>query len=142
MEADIKLDENLIICEATDIILDAPERRHREGGYRRALVHGFEDELVLNYNRDYPGGITLVGNVRLADLEPPKQAPSSHPEWEKIEWSSPIDDLGLHAQISVEPDVVQLFEKADRADLIATIRALRTAVLSMDRRLKALETSS
>jgi hypothetical protein len=48
--------------ESHDLHLDHPERRSSAGGERRALVHGFNDELVLNWARDYPGGVACHGH--------------------------------------------------------------------------------
>ena len=70
MAGDVKLDEgnsNWVTIEGTairartsDLMLDSPARRGAGGGnFRRALVHDQRDGLTLNYNRDYPGGITL-----------------------------------------------------------------------------------
>ncbi len=70
MAGDVKLDEgnsNWVTIEGTairartaDLMLDSPARRGAGGGnLRRALVHDQRDGLTLNYNRDYPGGITL-----------------------------------------------------------------------------------
>jgi hypothetical protein len=44
-----------------DLILDSHERR-REGvsSTRRALVHSQNDGLILNFDGDYPGGVTIV----------------------------------------------------------------------------------
>jgi hypothetical protein len=72
MEGDIKLGSSSVIIEgdrmdvtAADIVLDAAGRRKAPGGYRRALVHGFNDELVINFNGDYPGGVTVASNLRV-----------------------------------------------------------------------------
>src|SRR5437867_3293675 len=64
MITDIRLEENEVVIEATvlttkarDFILDFPPRRKPTShSMRRALVHGFDDELVLNWDGDYPGG--------------------------------------------------------------------------------------
>jgi hypothetical protein len=49
---------------AADLMLDAPQRRLPGGGpFRRALVHNTQDGLTLNFNGDYPGGVTVVGNL-------------------------------------------------------------------------------
>lgn len=142
MDSDIILEGNLVVVQATDLLLDAgSERRSSEGTseYRRALVHGEGDSLILNFNRDYPGGISLMGKVHLADLEAP--APSSGgpsiPKNIPGGWKGGIDLP--HFDLMAEPDIAKLFEGAHRADLIATIKALRSAVLSLDRRVKALE---
>lgn len=75
MPTDIKLDEgdgNHVVIEGTvvrttasDLILDAPARR-RSGGLRRALVHDGNDGLTVNYNGDYPGGVTVGSDLIVA----------------------------------------------------------------------------
>jgi hypothetical protein len=67
MATDIKLDDgqgNQVVLEsdilrstASDFMLDAPSRRG-SGGPRRALVHDGSDGLTINFNGDYPGGVT------------------------------------------------------------------------------------
>jgi hypothetical protein len=74
MATDIRLDEgdgNWLIVDsavlkstASDFMLDAPGR-NASGGHRRALVHDSGDGLTVNFNGDYPGGVTLAGNVRV-----------------------------------------------------------------------------
>jgi hypothetical protein len=45
-----------------DLLLDSPERRRRGGSnFRRALVHDQNDGLTLNFNNDYPGGVSING---------------------------------------------------------------------------------
>lgn len=74
MPTDIKLDQqggNWLILEgsvlkttAADLMLDSPARRR--GGaspHRRALVHDFQDGLTINFAGDYPGGVTVTGNL-------------------------------------------------------------------------------
>jgi|GEM_PF-1976738 len=60
-----KIKQNHVRLESTDLHIDHPARRKQSGGYRRALVHGFNDELVVNWADDYPGGITIRGDVRI-----------------------------------------------------------------------------
>jgi hypothetical protein len=48
-----------LLVNSTDFLLDSPERRKNNTPHRRALVHGFNDELVLNFGGDYPGGVTI-----------------------------------------------------------------------------------
>jgi hypothetical protein len=74
MPTDIKLDQqggNWLILEgsvlkttAADLMLDSPARRR--GGtspHRRALVHDAQDGLTINFAGDYPGGVTVTGNL-------------------------------------------------------------------------------
>jgi len=51
----------------SDLTLDSPARR-KPGGprLRRALVHDESDGLTINYNADYPGGVTVAGPLALS----------------------------------------------------------------------------
>ena len=55
---------NRMDVKASDLVLDSPARR-KPGGptFRRALVHDERDGLTINFNRDYPGGVTVSGEV-------------------------------------------------------------------------------
>jgi len=45
-----------------DVILDSADRRTVNGPtFRRALVHDQRDGLTINFNGDYPGGVTISG---------------------------------------------------------------------------------
>lgn len=68
--SDIKLDGDNVIVEGTttlfrtyDLYIDAQSRRSNQNGSRRALVHNSQDGLTINYNGDYPGGVTIYGKV-------------------------------------------------------------------------------
>jgi hypothetical protein len=50
-----------------DLHLDNDSRRSGPAGHRRALVHDFQDGLTLNYNQDYPAGVTIRGEVRVPE---------------------------------------------------------------------------
>ena len=76
MATDVRLDEGdgtflvlaarVVKAEASDFILDSAERRQPgHGGARRALVHDQRDGLTINFNGDYPGGVTLVRVVEI-----------------------------------------------------------------------------
>jgi len=74
LNADIKLDGataivegNWLLVKCWDIKLDSPDRRSTQKGERRALVHGFKDELVVNFNNDYPGGVTIRGEIHIPE---------------------------------------------------------------------------
>jgi|GEM_PF-1974668 len=49
---------------AHDLKLDNPHRRSSNDGHRRALVHDFDDGLTINYDGDYPGGVTVKGKLK------------------------------------------------------------------------------
>ena len=50
-----------------DLKIDHKPRRKNKTPHRRALVHDFKDGLTLNWAKDYPGGVTIKGNVNVPD---------------------------------------------------------------------------
>lgn len=62
--------ENLTV-EGHDLILNSTARRTANGKpYRRALVHDQADGLSINFNGDYPGGVSVYGTLKaLGDIE-------------------------------------------------------------------------
>ncbi len=79
MESDIKLLERGVVqvegrelfLQTHDIKLDSADRR-RGSGHRRALVHDHQDGLTINYNGDYPGGVTIKGIIKVDSIEIPR----------------------------------------------------------------------
>ena len=77
MATDVKLDQvdgsflvlegRVVKANAADFMLDFPARRIKPNPFRRALVHNQSDGLTVNFNGDYPGGITLNG---VAEITP------------------------------------------------------------------------
>jgi NDP-sugar pyrophosphorylase family protein len=75
MNSDIKLDaendgwvtieSNVLKANSSDFMLDNSSRRTTPEGHRRALVHNEKDGLTVNFNGDYPGGVTIEGEVGL-----------------------------------------------------------------------------
>jgi hypothetical protein len=74
MATDVKLDQgdgSFVVVEGrvlkvigSDLILDSPGRRKEtQTPNRRALVHDSGDGLTVNFNGDYPGGVTIHGNA-------------------------------------------------------------------------------
>ncbi len=74
MATDIKLDQgdgNWVLVEGrvlkstgSDFMLDSAARRQPGGGpFRRALVHDGNDGLTINFNGDYRGGVTVMGEL-------------------------------------------------------------------------------
>jgi hypothetical protein len=73
MSTDVKLDQgdgNFLNLEAqfvkavaSDFMLDKQDRRKNNTPSRRALVHDFNDGLTLNWDGDYPGGVTINGSI-------------------------------------------------------------------------------
>ena len=73
--SDISFDGEWIVVEGTwlkvrtvDLMMDAPSRRINNTGHRRALVHDSGDKLTINYAKDYPGGVNILGNVSLEKI--------------------------------------------------------------------------
>jgi hypothetical protein len=62
-----KLDVNgNVIFRGSDFRLDNENRRNGEGGdHRRALVHDTNDQLTINYNNDYKGGVKIGNNMKV-----------------------------------------------------------------------------
>jgi hypothetical protein len=67
MATDIKLDDDKVTVEGrlaliTDLDIDEPKRRGgKPGDRRRALVHWEGDKLVVNFDKDYTGGVEIHG---------------------------------------------------------------------------------
>lgn len=55
----IHLEARVVKAESTDLMLDSSSRRKNNSAYRRALVHDFDDGLTLNWDNDYPGGVSV-----------------------------------------------------------------------------------
>lgn len=151
MESDIKLDQHLVIIEATDLILDAPERRSNPDGFRRALVHGQNDQLVINYNGDYPAGVSINGPIHVSGLDPRAPGSSGGGRFENVEIDPDrFDSLDIdHVETGRPPinvglirplDIQALFSNVKApVELVAEIKRLRRAILALDNRVKALE---
>lgn len=50
-----------------DLCLESLDRKSDTTPHRRALVHDFQDGLTVNWARDYPGGVTINGDVKCPD---------------------------------------------------------------------------
>jgi hypothetical protein len=80
MKSDIKLDaenegwvtvdSHVMKVKSSDFMLDNDARRGDNGeqGHRRALVHNENDGLTINFNGDYPGGVTVNGRLSVDKL--------------------------------------------------------------------------
>jgi hypothetical protein len=123
MPTDIKLDEvdgNWLVLEgavvkttAADLMIDSPGRRSRPGGFRRALVHDQSDGLTINFNADYPGGVTIGGNLKVNGA---------------IRWSSASGPKDLSDTIRELSDIVRELQRQSDMD---RIRRLEAAIESM-----------
>lgn len=89
---------------------------------RRALVHGDDDELVINRERDYPGGVQVDGSLVIKPV---------------ADESVPIPGKP-HYSLTLEHDAIIVTEQRGAArgqpasttklDLVAEVRALRAEV--------------
>jgi hypothetical protein len=62
----VTIDARVVKVGASDFLLDSPQRHRTDRpGLRRALVHDQQDGLTINFNRDYPGGVTINDVVAL-----------------------------------------------------------------------------
>ena len=67
---DIKFTDDTVMIEGwttltyPDLKIDYEPRRTSPGGYRRTLVHNHQDGITINYSEDYPGGVTISGQVK------------------------------------------------------------------------------
>jgi len=67
----LTLSASVVNCAAADLLLDHPQRRGAGArGFRRALVHDQTDGLTINFNGDYPGGVTLNGVHTITPTQP------------------------------------------------------------------------
>jgi hypothetical protein len=65
----VTIDGAVLAHRGSDLMVDAAARRKSTGGFRRALVHTQDDGLALNFNGDYPGGVT-ISDLRRLNLRP------------------------------------------------------------------------
>jgi hypothetical protein len=61
----VVIDSGVLKSTATDFLLDNPSRHTGTHHLRRALVHDQRDGLTINFNSDYPGGVTINDVVAL-----------------------------------------------------------------------------
>ncbi|MGD9703900.1 MAG: hypothetical protein AB7Q42_10440 [Acidimicrobiia bacterium] len=76
MESDIKLSDDTVEligrctrAQSWDFELNAPDRRTEQPERRRrALVHDQRDGLTINWARDYPAGVAILGPTAMDSL--------------------------------------------------------------------------
>jgi hypothetical protein len=61
----VVIDSGVLKSTAADFLLDNPSRHTGTHHLRRALVHDQRDGLTINFNSDYPGGVTINDVVAL-----------------------------------------------------------------------------
>jgi hypothetical protein len=107
MTTDVRLDEvdgtfvvvqgRVLKVQATDLMLDSPERHSGAGPNRRALVHDQSDGLTINFNGDYPGGVAINGSK--IDLNGPAGARVRIDQTGAIGATSNADQVTLHSSV-------------------------------------------
>ncbi len=58
-EDTIELSARVVKINGSDLIIDYNLRRKNNSPFRRALVHDQNDGLTINWNSDYPGGVSI-----------------------------------------------------------------------------------
>ena len=110
----VVVDSRVLKTTASDFMLDAPGRRARNDrgahGLRRALVHDQRDGLTINFNRDYPGGVTIndvvemnnrFGGIKLSDVLEISPYGTAHPH---AQGPAPAKRLVLRGDIRIQRD--------------------------------------
>lgn len=105
MATDVKLDEvdgtflvlegRVVKAVTSDFMLDSPARHKGDKPFRRAMVHDENDGLTVNFNGDYPGGVSLVG---VAQIIPQRQG----------QFGIPFANLVVRGGISYEAQTVKI----------------------------------
>ena len=136
--SDIILDEYetiTMLCDnlwvkGHDLILDSAERRLPNGPvFRRAIVHGTNDTLIVNFNGDYPGGVVLNGVSEITPLKQSGELPSAVPTLVvrgelsyEIRTVSPTSGAPIRTRVSVEDEFNKL--RGIIAELTARVATL------------------
>jgi len=91
--------DNLLI-QGHDVMVDSASRRTAGSvtGFRRALVHDQKDGLTINFNGDYPGGVTINGEITFTIHHPRNPITLQHPPDEVLRLGAIINTL--RAQIT------------------------------------------
>ena len=140
MATDVKLDQvdgtflvlegRVVKSTASDLMLDSSERHKGGGPFRRALVHNQNDGLSINFNGDYPGGVTIAG---LADISPQRQPGQRFPIL-KVHGGISYETQGIKLDGSAATIPVFLDEELGKLQI--QIAALSTRVAALEAKLK------
>lgn len=128
---DVTLDANdaRVHLKAADVLLSAaPRLRKGRRKVRRALVHGHEDSLVLNYGGDYPSGVAVHGTLWVGKGAPPAAGTVA------------ASDLPSPKKLFKNPDAI--FDELDHSTPLSVeieLNVLRAAVSRLLERVEALE---
>jgi len=130
---------NHLHVQGHDLLLDSAARRKPNGPtFRRALVHDENDGLTMNFNEDYPGGVTLNGVTSIT--------PHSEPRGTGIsQIFQPDPTLVINGDISYRLPSVQHLgpDISDQPVLLsAEMSKIQSQLLELTNRIKALEAKS
>ena len=111
----------------SDLTLDHPARR-KPGGprLRRALVHDESDGLTINFNTDYPGGVSVAGalvvrgGLSFEMLEKGTSA-TAHPPTPEIPFPH-FPEVIFRTQVDLQEALLSL--RGEIADLKARVATL------------------
>jgi hypothetical protein len=118
----VVIDGRVLRVTGSDLVLDSPARHTGRPGLRRALVHDQRDGLTINYNRDYPGGVTINDVVAMhsrsgmylsdvAEINGRTRLPSGGGEGSQSTMSAGTEKtLTVHGEILFEPNPPQVSE--------------------------------
>ena len=67
--------DSVVKAVSSDFMLDSAERRQGGAPFQRALVHNQNDGLTVNFNGEYPGGVTVVGVTEIIPQRQQGQLP-------------------------------------------------------------------
>lgn len=155
MATDIALDEEDVTIDAsdvrvhlkaTDLTFGSQTHRSNSNVLRRAMVHSAEDELVLNFGGDYPGGIQVHGprglhvHGRLTVGLPPAPHPATGVS--PYEAQGPVSNVEVDEGFEIPLNLDTIFDDLARPaplDVEREIRTLRRAVLRLLARVEQLE---
>ncbi len=114
-----------------DLMLEVPERRKGDNPWRRALVHNENDGLTVNFDGDYPGGVTLNGVTEI----------TLHRDREDLLAAVLPPSLVIHGDITFEVQGVKLDEPGTvmiPVSLTRELEKLRTEISELAAKVKAL----
>jgi hypothetical protein len=133
MSSDIVLDDQVVtvqgsvlLCQTSDLVLDNEGRRgpKNRSASRRALVHDQRDGLTLNFNGDYPGGVTINGQVNVPETV---SADTVSATTFVIQGQGEVIHQLLHSDLRLD------------LDLMDEINALRSKISDLQTRVAVLE---
>lgn len=150
VDENVKVTGDALQCEILELVLDDPRRR-QEGarGRRRALVHDTRDGLTVNWNGDYPGGVSVFGPVRVVsrdlELDHPSRRGSDHADRPR---RALVHDAQDGLTINFRGDypggvtvhgALRIRHNGRTVDVYERIADLETTVRELTRRLEELE---